>query len=257
MTSNQHVNPRVSIVTVSLNSAETIAETIESVLSQSYPHIEYIVIDGASTDKTMDIVHRYADQIDKRVSEPDKGIYDAMNKGIRLASGDIVGILNADDTYDTEKVIEKVVEKMKQSGADCLWGNLVYVDRKDTRRIVRNWVSSEYKKGCFQKGWHPPHPTFFVKKSLYDRYGLYDLSLPVAADYELMLRFLEKYKVKSCYIPENLIKMKTGGASSKAIARIFKINMDCYRAWKINALKINPLRIILRPLSKIPQYFYD
>lgn len=247
--------PKVSIITVSYNSAKTIEDAIKSVLSQTYPDIEYIIVDGGSTDGTLEIIGKYRDEISKFVSEPDKGIYDAMNKGIKLAAGEIVGILNSDDFYADENAVKKVVKTMEKEKADVCWGDLVYVLKIDFNKVVRFWKSSEYETGKFKIGWHPPHPTFFVKKHVYDKYGLFNLNLKIAADYELMLRFLEKYRVKSCYIPEILVKMRTGGESNKGIINVVKANFESYRAWRINGLKGGFFAVFLKPLSKIIQYF--
>lgn len=247
--------PLISIITTVLNNKNTIESAIKSVLGQSYRNIEYIIIDGGSTNGTVEIVNKYKDKIAKFISEPDQGIYDGMNKGIKMAIGDIIGLLNADDFYASNEVIERVVETFKKENIDCLWGDLVYIDRKNTKRAIRYWKSSEYKEGKFKKGWMPPHPTFFVKKWVYKKYGLFNLDFPISADYELMLRFLEKYKIKSFFIPKVFVKMRIGGQSSKNILNITKANIECYRAWKKNGLKINPLRIFLKPLFKIPQYF--
>ena len=248
-------SPLISIITVVLNRKDTIEYTIKSVLGQSYKNIEYIIIDGGSMDGTVEIINKYRDKIARFISEPDRGIYDGMNKGIELATGDIIAILNSDDIYSNDKVIERVVAEIQKNGADVCWGDLVYVDAKNTDKIIRYWKSSEYKEGKFQKGWMPPHPTFFVKKWVYEKYGLFNFDFPISADYEIMLRFLERYKVKSCYIPQVLVKMRIGGQSGKSIKNIIKANLECYRAWRVNGLKINPLRILLKPLSKIPQYF--
>jgi len=245
----------VSIITVVLNRKKTIEDAIKSVLSQNYSNIEYIVIDGWSRDGTLEVINKYKDKIAKIISEPDKGVFDAMNKGIKMASGEIIGILNADDFYTSDDVIEKVVETFQEEDCDCLWGDLVYVDAKNTDKIIRYWKSSQFEPGKFKNGWMPPHPTFFVRKWVYEKYGGFNLDFPISADYELMLRFLEKYKVKSCYIPQVLVKMRVGGQSSKNILNIIKANIECYKAWKINGLKINPLRIFLKPLLKISQYF--
>ena len=247
--------PLVSIITTVLNNKDTIEFAIKSVLEQSYKNIEYIVVDAGSTDGTKEIIEKYSNRINKFVSESDKGIYDGMNKGIELASGDIIGILNSDDFYANNKIIENVVKEIKEKNTDCCWGDMVYVNKKNINKIVRYWKSSEYKKGKFEKGWMPPHSTLFVKKQVYEKHGIFSLDLPISADYELMLRFLEKYKVRSCYIPQVLIKMRIGGRSNKSIKNIIKANIECYKAWKINGLKINFLRIFLKPLSKIHQYF--
>ncbi|MBI5401661.1 glycosyltransferase [Candidatus Wolfebacteria bacterium] len=241
---------KVSIITVVFNNKKFIESAIKSVLSQTYPDIEYIVIDGGSTDGTLEIINKYRDRIAKFVSEPDKGIYDAMNKGLKLATGEIVGILNSDDFYADENSIKIVVKEMGKSGAGCLWGDLVIVDRNNPDKVVRFWKSSPYFDGKFKTGWHPPHTTFFVRKKIYDKYGFLNLDFKIAADYELMLRFLEKHKVSSGYIPKVFVKMRGGGASAK---NIIKANIESYRAWKVNGLKISFLRIFLKPLSKIFQ----
>lgn len=247
-------SPFVSIITVVFNSKNTVESTIRSVLRQSYQNIEYIIIDGGSTDGTVEVVGKYKDEITKIVSEPDRGIYDGMNKGMRLASGDIVGILNSDDFYADDEVIEEVVKIMEDKNVDVCWGDLVYVSPKDTNKIVRYWKSSEYKEGKFKKGWMPAHPTFFVRRRVYEKYGIFNLNFPIAGDYELMLRILEKYKVKSCHIPKVLVKMRAGGSSNKNIIRVIKGDLECYRAWKVNGLKISFLEIWSKPFSKISQY---
>ena len=245
---------KVSIITTVLNNKETIESAIKSVLGQRYLDIEYIVIDGGSIDGTIKIIESYKNKISKFISEPDRGIYDGINKGIKNATGDIIGNLNSDDFYANTNVIETVVKTMKEKNVDVCWGDLVYVNKKNTEKTIRYWKSSEYKEGKFKKGWMPPHPTFFVKKWVYKKYGNFNLDFPIAADYELMLRFLEKHKVKSCYIPQILVKMRIGGKSTKSIKNIIKANIDCYKSWKINGLKINPIIIFIKPLSKIFQF---
>ena len=245
---------KVSIITVVYNNEDTIKDAIESVLNQTYKNIEYIIIDGVSTDGTVEVIKSYGDKIDKFISEKDNGIYDAMNKGIKLASGDIVGILNSDDFYANNNIIEKVVKEFEDKKVDSVYGDLVYVNAKDTNKIVRYWKSKPYKKGLFTKGWHPAHPTFFVKKEIYDKYGIFNLDFKIAADYELMLRFLEKYQISNSYIPEIFVKMRLGGESNQSIKNIIKANIESYNAWKINGLYINLFMILLKPLSKLFQY---
>lgn len=246
---------KVSIITVSFNSAVTIEDTIKSVFSQIYPNIEYIIIDGASTDGTQEIINRYKNRIAYFVSEPDQGIYNAMNKGIARATGDIIGTLNADDTYAHKRVIETVVKYFETSEAECGWGDLVYVKRDNLGKIVRMWISSPYKEGLFEKGWHPPHPAFFVKRETYARHGGYHEQFKIAADYEMALRLLKKYKVKSCYIPETLVKMRVGGISNSHLSGIVLANKESYQAWKINDLPVSPWVIIKKLLSKTKQFF--
>lgn len=247
---------KVSIITVCYNSAEFIEGAIKSVLSQSYSNIEYIVIDGSSTDGTLEILGKYRDKIAKIVSEKDNGIYDAMNKGIELAIGDVVGILNSDDFYYDNDVIKTVVESIERNNADVCWGDLVYVKKDDTNKIVRFWKSSEYNPGKFIRGWHPPHPTFFVRRGIYEKYGNFRLDLSVYADYELMLRFLEKYKVKGFYVPKIFVKMREGGASNwRSIKKVFTGSLENYKAFKINKLKFGLIAVFIKPLSKILQIF--
>ncbi|MEM5830910.1 MAG: glycosyltransferase family 2 protein [Candidatus Aenigmatarchaeota archaeon] len=242
---------KISIITPSLNSEKTIEETIKSVLSQTYKDIEYIIIDGGSKDKTIEIVDKYRDKISKIVSEKDKGIYDGMNKGIKLATGEIVGILNSDDLYFDESVIENVMKVFKENKIDCLWGDLVYF-KDDPNKFIRVWKGGNYRPGIFKTGWVPPHPTFFVKKEIYEKYGYFRLDFPVAADYELMLRFLEKYRVKGYYLPKFLVKMRAGGNANK-LKNIIKGNLECIRAWKVNGLKMPFYTPFFRILRRIPQ----
>ena len=244
---------KISIITVVWNNASTIKDAIDSILNQTYENIEYIVVDGASTDGTVEIIQSYGDKISKFISEKDKGLYDAMNKGIGLATGDIVGILNSDDFYKSNDVLETVVNEFIRKDIDCLYGDLEYVAAHDTDKIVRYWKSKEFEDGLFQKGWHPAHPTFFVKREFYDKYGVFNLDFKIAADYEIMLRFLEKYKLKSFYINKTFVKMRIGGESNRSVLNITKANLESYRAWKVNGLYINPLRLLLKPLSKLFQ----
>lgn len=246
---------KVSIITVCYNSEKTIEHTIQSVLSQDYPDIEYLLIDGQSKDQTIDIANKYKKHIAKIVSQKDKGIYDAINKGIQLASGDIVGILNADDFYIDKKVISKIVHLFQTKRTDSVYADLVYVKKDDTDKIVRYWKSRPYRAGLFLRGWMPPHPTFFVKKTVYDKYGLYTTQLSSAADYEFMLRVLHRHKISTAYLPEVIIKMRVGGKSNINLKNRLKANLEDRKAWKMNHLKPNILTLTIKPLLKIYQYF--
>lgn len=246
---------KVSIITVVYNNKNTINDAVDSVINQTYKNIEYIIVDGGSTDGTIDVIRSCGDKIDKFISEPDKGIYDAMNKGIRLATGDVVGILNSDDFYTSNDILEIVANEFISKDIDCLYGDLEYVESKNVNKVVRYWKSKPYNEGLFQKGWHPPHPTFFVKKECYEKYGVFNLDFKIAADYELMLRFLERYKLKSAYIPRTFVKMRIGGISNRNLSSILRANIECYKAWKINGLYINPFMFSLKPLSKVLQFF--
>ena len=245
---------KVSIVTPTYNSAKTIVDTILSVNKQDYANIEHIIIDGGSKDNTLELIRNTPNRVKKIISEPDKGIYDAMNKGVALATGDIVGILNSDDFYNSNDVIAKVVKTFQEGEYEGVYGDLEYVDARNTNRVVRYWESKAYKEGLFKKGWHPAHPTFFVQKEVYDKYGNFNLKYKIGADYEIMLRFIEKNRIKVAYIPETLVKMRVGGASNQSIKNIIKANIECYNAWKDNGLSILPFVFILKPLSKTLQY---
>ncbi|MEI7810708.1 MAG: glycosyltransferase family 2 protein [bacterium] len=244
---------KISIITPSYNSSKTISDTIESVISQNYSDLEYIIIDGASTDNTKDVVAKYQDKINiKFVSEPDKGIYDAMNKGIGLATGEVIGIINSDDYYIDGDVLKKVSNVFKDSNIDACYGDLVYIkDIKD--KIIRHWKAGEYKEWKLNYGWIPPHPTLFVRKSIYEKFGLFRLNLTMAADYEFMLRIFKKGKVKSKYIPKVLVTMRLGGVSSKNIKNRINGVKELHKSWELNGMKV-PTLFMFRQLLKIPQY---
>lgn len=245
---------KVSIITICYNSAETIESTIQSVLEQDYKNIEYIIIDGKSTDNTLQIIEKYKVKISKIISEKDEGIYFAINKGIANATGDIIGILHADDFYTNEQIISKVVNKFQEKNVDTVYGDLQYVDRIDISKIKRNWISGEYKEGLFLKGWMPPHPTFFVQKTCYEKYGTYNTLLKSAADYELMLRLLHKYECSTVYIQEVLVKMRVGGKSNVSLLNRIKANREDKKAWLINDLKPGIFTLFLKPFSKLSQF---
>ena len=245
---------KVSIITITYNSAETVEDTIQSVLSQDYSNVEYIMVDGASKDDTMAIVNRYQDKIATIISEPDKGIYDAMNKGICAATGDVIGILNSDDFYADNSVISDIVKAIQQDNADACYADLVYVDRTATDKVIRSWKSGEYRHGDFLRGWMPPHPTFFVKRVYYEMHGLYSLQLRSAADYELMLRFIHKHGISLAYLPRVITKMRAGGQSNVTLKNRWKANKEDRLAWKMNGLQPGFLTLIRKPLSKLLQY---
>lgn len=245
---------KVSIITVAYNSAETIEETIQSVISQDYPLIEYIIIDGKSSDQTLEIVRQYEDKIATLVSEKDNGIYDALNKGIALATGDVIGLIHADDLYANYQVISDVINQFKQSNADAVYADLNYVDRIDTNRIIRKWRSGKYQDGLFKKGWMPPHPTFFVKRECYTKYGSFNLKLRSSADYELMLRFIHVNKIRLSYLPKMIVNMRAGGQSNVSLLNRIKGNKEDRLAWELNNLKPGLFTLLRKPLSKLLQY---
>ena len=245
--------PKISIITVSFNSAQTIGDTLKSIAGQSYPNIEHIIVDGASTDQTMQIVAGFP-HVTKCISEKDEGIYFAMNKGIAMASGDVIGILNADDLYADNGVIAKVAAVFEDPAVDATYADLVFVDREDVSEVVRTWKSGPFKRSSMYNGWMPPHPTFFVRRSLYEKYGLFNTILRSAADYELMLRFLLKHEINLSYIPQTIINMRQGGKSTASISNRIKANVEDRKAWRMNALKPHFFTLILKPLRKIKQF---
>lgn len=246
---------KISIITAVLNKKEVMERCIRSIFSQTYQNIEYIVIDGGSTDGTLEIIKRYDGKIAKWISEPDRGIYDALNKGLKLATGDVIGFLHADDIYAHDRVLETIVLHMTEFNVDSCYGDLLYVDKENPDKVIRYWKSSPYRNGLFERGWMPPHPTFFVRKEIYDKYGSFNTDFKIAADYELMLRFLEKEKISTHYIPEVLIKMRVGGMSNQNLRNIFIKTTEDYKAWKVNNLHGGAATILFKNLSKIPQFF--
>lgn len=246
---------KVSIITITYNSASTLKDTIESVINQSYPNIEYIIVDGKSTDSTLEIIESYKNKISKIVSEKDNGLYDALNKGISVATGDLVGIIHSDDFYTSNLVIEKIVQTIELNQADAAYADLYYVDKDDTNNIFRKWKSGAYNHGMFLNGWMPPHPTFFVKRECYIKYGAFNLDLVSAADYELMLRFIHKHHIKLAYVPEFIIKMRVGGKSNISLKNRIRANQEDRKAWRINGLKPYFYTLYLKPLRKIIQLF--
>ena len=227
---------KISIITVCFNSKATIRDTIESVLSQSYPNIEYLIIDGGSTDGTLNIIAEYGDRIGRVVSEQDRGIYDAMNKGIHLASGEIIGILNSDDVYVDTESVKNLVAPIILGHSDASFADLVVVSSSDLNKVVRYYDSSYFSPEKFRYGWMPAHPTFFIKKSCYELAGDYSLNYKIAADYEMLIRLLLIYGFSYTYIPKPLIRMRLGGASSASLARNWVLNCEIVKACKENGI---------------------
>ena len=245
---------KISVITACYNSGATLAATLDSVSAQTYAELEHIVVDGGSRDNTLDIVKAHGKRVSNLIAGPDKGIYDALNKGIRLATGDIIGIMHSDDIYSEPAALAKVAEFMARSGTDSCYGDLVYVERANPDKIVRYWHSGAYAPERFKAGWMPPHPAFFLKRSVYEQHGLYNLDFPLAADYELMLRMLYRHKVSCSYLPEVLVKMRCGGTSRAGLLNTPKMLIENYRAWRHNGLPANPLTFICKPLHKLKQF---
>ena len=246
---------KVSIITITYNSEATIRDTIESVINQTYKNIEYIFIDGKSTDNTISIIKSYGENISTLISEKDNGLYDALNKGIALATGDIIGILHSDDFYTNFNVITNIVSSFDKSNADAVYADLYYVDKNNTNQIHRKWKSGNYKDGMFLNGWMPPHPTFFVKRIIYEKFGSFNSALTSAADYELMLRLIHKHKIKLVYLAEFIIKMRVGGKSNISLKNRIRANKEDRLAWKLNNVKPYFYTLYLKPIRKIVQLF--
>ena len=246
---------KISIITVCYNSAETIGHTLRSVREQTYKHIEHIVVDGGSTDNTLEIVAAEGQHVAKLISEKDKGIYDAMNKGINLAHGDVVGFINADDFYASTNVLSDVAAVFEKTGSDSCFGDLCYVSQLDPTRVVRYWRSKDFALGSFEAGWCPPHPTFFVRRSVYERLGGFDLNFKIAADFELMARYLEVARISSCYIPNVLVKMRLGGTTNKSLGNILKQNSEIRQALGKLSLKFSLSKFLLPKLMSRAMQF--
>lgn len=244
---------KVSIITVVYNNKETINHAIQSVLNQNYSDIEYIIIDGGSTDGTVDIIKDYKKQINKFISEPDRGIYDAMNKGIKWAEGDIIGILNSDDFYINNDLISQIVEEVENKNVDMVFGDVVYVKPDNLDKIVRYYSSADFNPQKFAWGWMPAHPSCFLKREIYEKHGYFKTNYKIASDYELLVRFMVKYKISYSYIPRVFVKMRTGGISNRNVWSNWILNKEIVRSCKENGLQTNIVKVLLKYVTKIFQ----
>ena len=239
---------KITIVTATYNSENTLRDTLNSIFSQNHEDIECIVIDGKSQDKTLDIIKEYSilypDRL-KYISESDRGLYDAMNKGISMATGDIIGVLNSDDFYASNDVLSTIVKEIED--VDVVYGDLDFVDFHDTNKVIRTWRGSQHFSGAFLKGWHPAHPTFYAKRELYEKYGGFDLGFDISADFELMLRFIEKHQSKNKYVHKVFVKMRYGGESTGSLSKILIGNRNILRAFRKNGYKVS----LLYPFKRI------
>lgn len=245
---------KVSLITVTYNSAATVAETIESVLAQKYRDIEYIVVDGKSTDGTVEIIESYGSRISKFISEPDRGLYDALNKGIALATGDVVGIIHSDDVLAADDVIQTVVEAFTSFETDSVYGDLLYIDKNDPDKVIRYWQAGRFERKKMARGWMPPHPTFYVRREVYLRHGGFNTDYRISADYDFMVRMLHKKNIRTMHIPVIMVKMKIGGASNRSVRNILRKTMEDIRAMKENDMNFIT-GIINKNLSKVRQLF--
>lgn len=245
---------RVSIITVTFNSGKYLAECIDSVRTQSHKDIEYIIIDGGSDDNTHEIIKQNRDVIHHFVSEPDRGMYDAINKGIRIATGDVIGILNSDDMFATADAVSSIVSAFENYATDTVYGDLVYVMPESTETVTRFWKGKDFKRSNFRKGWMPAHPTFYIRRDLIGLHGLYENHFYTAADYEFMARYLYTHRCSATYIEEIIVKMRSGGASNGNLKRRLRANRRDYLAMRKNRIPFAFFVSILKPLSKLHQY---
>lgn len=244
---------KITIITVVFENKQFIRDALESVLSQDYPDIEYIVIDGGSKDGSLEIIRAYQDRISKTVSEPDQGIYDAMNKGIGMATGDVIGFLNSDDFYVNDQVVSKIAAAFAKD-IDAVYADLDYVSIGNKEKIIRKWRSGAYHPKRFLYGWMPPHPTFFVRREAYRKLGAYNTLLRSSADYELMLRMILRHGIRLKYIPEVLVKMRVGGQSNRSFLNRVKAHLEDWKVWKLNGLRPKFYTLLLKPFQKIFQF---
>lgn len=245
---------KVSIITVTLNSEKYLADCIQSVQKQGYADIEHIIVDGKSTDGTLKIIRDHEKTLSNWISETDRGMYDAINKGITMATGDIIGILNSDDVFASANVIGNIVQCFKKENTDSVYGDLVYVKPSNTSKVIRVWKGITYKRYRFTLGWMPAHPTFYMKRSLIEKFGPYENHYYSAADYEFMARYLYKYRISSTYLEQMVIKMRTGGASNGSLKKRLRANRRDYLAMKVNNIPFPFIVSIIKPLSKIGQF---
>lgn len=248
---------KISIVTATYNSADTLEVCMDSVLNQTYKNIEYILIDGNSTDGTLELIKSKA-QTNPQItwiSEPDKGIYDALNKGIAKATGDVIGFVHSDDYLAVEDILHKIAQIFISTQVDGVYGNLHYVQLQNPDVVVRNWKSQAFKKSLLHRGWMPAHPTLFLKRDVYRAFGIFNLDYRIAADYDFVLRIFNQAHLKFHYLPETITKMRVGGESNKSLANLILKTKEDYRAARANNLSFPILAIGLKNLSKIPQWF--
>lgn len=248
------VDLKISVITAVYNRHQTVGQALDSVLSQSHPAVESIVIDGASTDGTLAVLEPYRSLFGVLISERDQGIYDALNKGIKHATGDVIGFLHADDVFENSEVLAKVAAAFRDPTIDAVYGDLVYVRHDDIRQVIRYWKSGNYDDAALSRGWMPPHPTFYVRRSVYERLGGFDTRYRIAADYDTVLRFLAVGKIRAAYIPEVLVRMRAGGISNRSLKTIVRKSledMDVLRRNKVGGFRT----LAWKNLSKLGQFW--
>lgn len=245
---------KVTIITVTYNSAKFLEQSLQSVISQHYSDIEHIIIDGGSTDGTLDIIKKYQPHIARWISEKDSGMYDAINKGMRMATGDIIGTLNSDDMLASRDVVTAIVNNFTRYNAEAVYGDIVYVQQDNTQKVLRTWNGDEYNREKIKYGWMPAHPSFYIRKKIIERCGFYETHFYTAADYEFMIRYLYFHSVNACYLPKLIVRMRSGGMSNGSISRRLRANRRDYLAMKKNKVPFAMFISILKPLRKIHQF---
>ncbi len=248
---------KISIITATYNSAATVRDTFDSVLRQGYKDYELVVVDGASKDSTLDIIREYEPRFEGRMkwkSEPDKGLYDAMNKGIARATGDVIGILNSDDFYTSDDVLETIARVLEQGSADAVYGDIHYVQDEDLTKCVRYYSSKGFSRERMMQGWMPAHPSFYCRREVYQQYGLFDTSFRVAADFEQLLRLIYIHGIKTQYVEKDFVTMRTGGASTAGLKARAQIMRDHLRAFQKNGIPNNVFRLASRYFEKLLEY---
>ncbi|QQR86275.1 MAG: glycosyltransferase [Flavobacteriales bacterium] len=246
---------KVSIITICFNAEAHIDETLRSVVMQDHRDIEHIVVDGGSSDGTMAKVERYREVLAHVVSERDNGVYDAMNKGLHLATGEVVAFVNAGDMIARRDVLTAMVKEFDRNDADVIYGDALMVDPEDITNVRRYWRGGDYDRENFRKGWMPPHLGTYIRRTAYQRFGHFREDLKVSADYELMFRFLYKHRLRARYVPKVLVRFRLGGVSNRSLAHVWRANLEVFKAWKLNGEQVSPLIVVRKPISKLWQYF--
>ena len=244
---------RISIITATYNSEKTLFDTLLSLEKQTHPDIEYIVVDGASKDNTIKLIKSNSTKVSKIICEPDKGIYDALNKGIQAASGDVIGFLHSDDLLAYDDAIADIAKTFEITGCDAIYGDLEYVAQNDTTKRIRLWKSGSFSRFKMKVGWMPPHPSFYMKRKCYRQFGCFSLDYRISADYDSLLRYILKQRISIEYLPKVLVKMRVGGISNRSVSSMVKKSMEDIRVMNQNGI-IWPIALVYKNISKLPQF---
>ncbi|SRR6266851_1144638 len=247
---------KLTVVTAVYNNRSFVGDALRSVLAQDYPRVEVIVVDGGSTDGTLEILREFQDNIASLISEPDHGVYDALNKGIAKATGDVVSFLHSDDVYDSPSVVSAVMQRFEDARTDAAYGDLVYVDRTNGTRVIRTWRSGPFSRIDLYTGWMPPHPAFFMRRARYQEWGAFDTSFRIAGDYDALLRYLWTHRARCAYVGRTLVRMRIGGISNRSLSSLIRKSREDVRALRKNGVPTFPA-IVLKPLRKMSQYWDD